>query len=142
MKILFVCTGNTCRSVIAEYYTKSKLKELGIGGISVSSAGVGAIDGLPASEGALAVLEEVGIEAASHRARSLTKDIAESADKIYALAKNHLEILEKEFPSVKSKIEMLSKKSVPDPIGLTLEEYRDSMDMIVTAVDEHIISKL
>ena len=53
-----------------------------------------------------------------------------------------MEILGLNFISVKDKVELLADKSVPDPIGLTLEEYRDSLDMIISAVDKHILSKL
>ena len=127
---------------MAEYYTRSKLDDLGISGITVSSAGVATIDGMPASQGALAVLEEIGIDASAHVSRLLTGEIAAEADKIYALARNHLEILGLNFISVKDKVELLADKSVPDPIGLTLEEYRDSLDMIISAVDKHILSKL
>ena len=88
------------------------------------------------------LLEELEIDASAHVSRFINLEIAEAADKIYALAKNHIEILKLNFPSVKEKVELLGSKSVPDPIGLTLEEYRDSLDMIVAAVDKHILSKL
>ena len=142
MKILFVCTGNTCRSVMAEYYTRYKFDELGVTGVSVSSAGVATIDGMPASQGALAVLEEIGIDASSHVSRFLTPEIAEGADKIYALAKSHLEILELNFPAVKGKAVMLGSMSATHTVGLPLGGYRDSFDMIVSAVDKHILAKL
>ena len=142
MNILFICTGNTCRSVMAEYYIKDRLQELEILGITACSAGVTTIDGMPASQGTLADLEEVNIDASKHRSRVLTREIAETADEIYALAYGHMMTVNNMFPSVKDKVRLLAKKSIPDPIGLSLEEYKDCFDLISKAVETGIIYKI
>ena len=127
---------------MAEYYTKDRLQQLEIIGIIVSSAGVATIDGMPASQGALAVLEELEIDASGHSSRVLTEEIAEAADIIYALAQGHVMIIGNTFPSAADKVKLLAKKSVPDPVGLSFEEYKESLDMIISAIEDRIISKL
>ena len=142
MNLLFVCTGNTCRSVMAEYYLKDRLEQLEISGINVSSAGVATMDGIPASQGMLAVLEELAIDASPHASRILTDEIARKADRIYALATGHIAIIESKYPFAKEKTELLGVKSVPDPMGLTFEEYKECLDIIIKAIETKIIPKL
>ncbi len=126
---------------MAEYYTRDRLLQLEITGYSLSSAGVATIDGMPASQGALAVLEELNIDASAHLSRSLTPEIAEAADKIYVLAEGHRMIINTNFPSVSEKVSLLGKKSIPDPVGLSLEEYKDCFDIIIKGIEVRIISQ-
>ena len=77
MNILFVCTGNTCRSPMAEGYLRSK----GIDGVTVSSRGLVA-DGSPVSPNSKTAMAEVGIDIAAHISRQITADDINKADKI------------------------------------------------------------
>jgi len=87
--VLLVCTGNICRSPLAEALLVRTLKERGIEGVSVTSAGTGAWDGAPASEGAYLVGLERGLDLSGHRARLLTRELVEQSDLILTMARHH-----------------------------------------------------
>lgn len=127
MKILFICTGNTCRSPIAEGLARQLLGPE----FKVESAGIAAWDGDSISPNALAVLREQGIELASHKARRVTREILSEADWIIPMTKAHEERLSSLFPEFKQKIKRLGAWSlrlsdfdVSDPWGGTIEVYR------------------
>src|SRR2546426_10509174 len=86
--VLFVCTGNICRSPLAASLLERALKERGLE-VAVSSAGTGAWDGTPASEGAYLVGLEQGLDLSGHRARLLTRDLVEQSDLILTMARHH-----------------------------------------------------
>src|SRR5438094_9980874 len=86
--VLFVCTGNICRSPLAGALLERALKERGLE-VSVTSAGTGAWDGAPVSEGAYLVGLERGLDLSSHRARLLTRELVEEADLILTMARHH-----------------------------------------------------
>src|SRR2546426_12389755 len=86
--VLFVCTGNICRSPLAASLLERALKERGIEA-TVTSAGTGAWDGAPASEGAYLVALERGLDLSNHRARLLTRELVEEADLILTMARHH-----------------------------------------------------
>src|SRR5436189_6303067 len=86
--VLFVCTGNICRSPLAASLLERALQERGIE-VTVASAGTGAWDGAPASEGAYLVGLERGLDLSGHRARLLTREIVEDADLILTMARHH-----------------------------------------------------
>jgi protein-tyrosine-phosphatase len=89
-RLLFVCTGNTCRSPLAEVITRRALAERGWGGVEVRSAGVATHAGLPASEGALRSGARHGLDLSGHRTNALTPELVEWADLILTMGPNHL----------------------------------------------------
>lgn len=135
MKILFVCSGNTCRSPLAESIAKRLVDEAQRTDIEVSSAGASAWDGSPASDGALLVGMERGLDLSAHRSRQLTAEIIQQADLILAMAPSHLSRIKEIDPSAKA--HLLSGfasgsdgRAIQDPFGADLAAYRETFDEI------------
>ena len=94
MRLLFVCTGNTCRSPLAEAIARKVAVERGLGDVDVASAGTSAWDGAPASDGALLVGMERRLDLSGHRAQSLTRRLVDGSDLILAMGPHHLDRIE------------------------------------------------
>lgn len=147
MNILFVCTGNTCRSSMAEGMLKAMLKEEGLEGINVSSAGLAAISGEPASPPAVRVLREIGIDLTGHKAAALNAEMLRNADLILTMTKGHKLAVQSADPSVWQKIFTLKEYAqtgntdITDPYGQSDERYRQSRDEIKAALRK-IVEKL
>ena len=91
MKIMFVCTGHTCRSPLAEAIARKIAIERGLQDVEAVSAGTSAHDGAPASDGALLVGMERGMDLGGHHAQNLSRDLVRGADLILAMGPHHLE---------------------------------------------------
>ncbi|TSB44758.1 low molecular weight protein arginine phosphatase [Alkalicoccobacillus porphyridii] len=121
--ILFVCTGNTCRSPLAEYLLKEKAGDV----VAVQSAGVTAWPGVPMSEGSADVLNRKGIHH-RHVSQSVTPELLEWADIVLTMTRSHKEMLTIHHASVTDKVFTLKEFTaaggdIADPVGGPQQEY-------------------
>ena len=141
MHILFVCTGNTCRSPLAEVITRRRLEQRQLRDITVSSAGTSAWTDSSASDGAMLVALEHALDLGSHRARQLTPDIVACASLILTMGPHHLD--RAEAMSGPGRSWLLTEyaggaaraRAISDPFGGDLEAYRATFAELALEVD-------
>jgi protein-tyrosine phosphatase len=137
--LLFVCTGNTCRSPMAAAAAEAELARRGWSHVRVASAGIAAAAQAPASEHAVTVLREAGIDIAAHRARALSPDLLEWADFAVVMSPSHLDVLADLGAAHKSALitdflDQGAGRGVEDPFGGPVEEYRRTFAVLAAAV--------
>jgi len=134
MRILFVCTGNTCRSPLSEAIARKIAIERGLTDVEAMSAGTSAHDGAPASAGSLLVGLERNMDLGGHRAQTLNRDLVRQADLILAMGPHHLERIEALGGAGRSYLlsdyasHGASSRPISDPIGAELDVYRATAD--------------
>jgi protein-tyrosine-phosphatase len=139
-RILLVCTGNICRSPLAAALLERALTERSIAGIEVASAGTGAWDGVPVSEGAYLVGLERGLDLSGHRARLLTRELVEDADLVLTMARHHRARADE--LGGEGHVFVLGEYAgrdggeaeVSDPFGGDLDVYRDTCSELETLI--------
>lgn len=136
-KLLFVCTGNLCRSPMAEglardYALRNRRP------VEVRSAGTMGIQRRPADPNAVAVCAELGVGVGEHRSQGLTSELVTWADHIAVMEVAHAAHIREHFPEVADKIVMLGGRiglvDIPDPIGGWTFQFRRSRNQIAQAV--------
>ena len=146
VRILFVCTGNTCRSPMAEGLAKRALadrlgcdpSELPAHGIEVSSAGTAGGWG-GASEHAMAVMEQRGIKLTDHVSQSLSAERVQQADHIFVMTEGHKSAVLAIEPSAADRVQLLvDGRSVHDPMGGTQKEYEQCARMIEEGLNQRL----
>ena len=145
MKILTVCTGNICRSPMAEGIIRSIFQADPF--MTVLSAGTHAVAGNPATEFAILASQEKGIDISGHSARPLDSALISSSDMILCMEPSHAEWVLSIDSSVYEKVYNLADfsgcekrlKSIPDPYGCSLREYRVCFDEIDTCIHNFLL---
>src|SRR3982075_2456494 len=141
MNLLFVCSGNTCRSALAEALARKIAQRRGIEDLSVSSAGTNAWDNIPATDEALLVGMERDIDLTGHRARKLTPTIVSEADLLFVMTPGPLE----QFKQLggRGKVHVIDEyasgtanQGVADPYGGDLEAYRHTADVLEAELEK------
>ncbi|KJJ83751.1 protein-tyrosine-phosphatase [Candidatus Omnitrophus magneticus] len=139
--ILFVCTGNSCRSIMAEAYFNKRVEEKGLC-VKSKSAGTFGIYGLKPSFETIEVLKEEKIDFYDYFSKPLTKDLVDWADIILVMTAEHREGVLAIAPNAKEKIIFLGKfrknqgdVSIPDPIGRSLSFYRVTLNIIKQSIE-------
>ena len=133
-KILFVCTGNSCRSVMAEGLFRKIVGDR-IREFSVASAGVSAADGFPATQETVVVMKEEGVDVSRHRSQRLTPQMIREADRIFVMEKMHRDMVLELVPEAKDKISLLTEEQdIPDPIRMSGLFYRNVLSSIRDSV--------
>lgn len=139
MKILFVCTGNTCRSPMAEGILRFLTKEKDMN-LQIKSAGIAVYDGEKASKNTIEAMKKIGIDISEHKASQIHRDLVEEVDLILTLSRSHKEFIVLNYPSSKNKIFTLTEyaygveKDIEDPFGRSLAVYEKTRDEIYQAV--------
>lgn len=129
--VIFVCTGNTCRSPMAEGLFKKMLADRGVTDVAASSAGIFAMTGDAATENAVKAAERFGVDLSAHRARRLTAYLLEEGDLFVCMTREHAATLGLYVSP--EKLTVLGA-GIPDPFGGDLETYMICANSIQTAL--------
>jgi len=144
-QILFVCTGNTCRSSMAKAIFDNFTQKESIADLKAESAGTAALDGMRASDRAIEVMKEMGIDLSSHRSKKINEQIVDESSLILTMTRMHKMQVLNEYPRSQGKVYTLKEfadakeglsKDIGDPFGQSVEVYRNCANEIKAALEK------
>ncbi|MCP4650201.1 MAG: threonylcarbamoyl-AMP synthase [PVC group bacterium] len=143
--VLFVCTGNSCRSAMAEGLMKKIVKDNKY--IKVTSAGVAAFDGMSASAEAVMVMQQQGVDISEHRAHMLTDEMIRESDYILVMSQDHKRQVLYMDPSSENRVFLLKEfaaqdngnLNIPDPIGMEIRFYEQVLEVLQESIERLVL---
>ncbi|MGM0568607.1 MAG: low molecular weight protein arginine phosphatase [Elusimicrobiota bacterium] len=141
-KITFVCTGNTCRSVMAEKILSGYLEKNNIKEVEVDSAGTAAYPHYAIVGDLKKVMDKKGIDYSGHMAENISRDLIESSDLILAMTSDHINTIRARFDVQQDKLYLLSYyaegvyEDIPDPIGKGRAAYEETYEVIKNYIEK------
>ena len=145
-RILFVCSGNTCRSPMAEAIARDVAEKPPFDTLDIQfgSAGAAAPDGAPATPEAVTAVRNMGMEMHDHRSRAITRGSIDASDIIFGLTPAHVQEVIALAPDAADRTHLLDPRgrSVPDPIGMSQAVYDQTADFIRAAVVDRLSEHL
>jgi len=140
-RILFVCTGNICRSASAELLLRHWAAQRGLA-VETRSAGIAAEGWYEVPEHAKKLLASEGVPAFTHKPQLLTREQLRWADAVYAMAENHFDYIAELYPEFIGKTRLLRDEDVNDPMGKSYEVFAASLASIKDALEKLIRAEL
>ena len=139
-RILVICTANICRSPVAAALLRDRLRQRGLDGWTVGSAGTWAMDARPASRYSVNVMGRHGFNITDHRATMVEERHLRDADLALTMEDGHAEALRAEFPAQAHKVYLLTEMigrgyNIPDPYGGPEAGYQAMYDELVAVID-------
>jgi protein-tyrosine phosphatase len=150
--VLFVCTGNSCRSPVAEHLCRRQLAQvigveeakLAQNGFRVISAGTVALSGSKASIEAVEAMAGRGYDLTQHRTQVVTPEMVDAAFKVYVMSRHHCDSIVSLMPNVENKVQLLDAggSDVEDPVGGSMDEYNKCIDAMERLIRDKVVPEL
>lgn len=142
MNILFVCTGNTCRSAMAEALLKKAVRDKVLKDFSVNSCGTSTLPYFAVPHVVVLLMKNEGIDISSHKSTQINESLVNEADLILAMEEGHREYIINEYPEAIQKVHLLKEYSypdsgdteIPDPIGQSEEVYKATVAQLKNCI--------